>query len=749
MAREGYQEAPEIAPSLEAPSDYSHAEPGRGAASLAEGASALGQGLLDASKFYGQVAADNGTNNTLEQVTHVLHGDPSKMVAGPDGTLQPDTGFFGKRGADAMSAREETDQRIHEIIQDNREGLQSPLARLQYDNETRRYRAQWQQQMGTYADDQQKVWSLDTNKTASTIGLNSIAMDPMNDAGIADSIERVRASYVKTAQIQYGSSPEIANGAVLKADQDIAITRVHSLIGDNRGTDAQKVFDDNRGILGSLSNYDALNQQVKASVVNQTMVPAVNDYVATVVAGAQGVTGSVTNQAIKNAFWGQESGNRSNIRNSDKGAVGPGQVEPATFAAFAHPGEDITNPDANRAVSGRIIDKYMQDYNGDVSRVAVAYFSGPGNVAPPGSATPWIHDRSDGHTLTSQYVAGIQRRTTAFPTTADALNASLPDIYSSAEKRAQELFPDNPPAQNEFVGHAVRSVQMHITQMDAVARVDSHVVEASMAKTNAISLDQLRADPNTAAALDRMATENPMGYMGLERRLDANAHGAAINFGGQFSHFLDRVLADPKDPNAITRPDQLNNFVGHGKTAFITNTGIQTLTALMQLNQGPGGHAQAVQIRQFMNTMHSNLTFSSASAGLVDPKGEDKYAQFSSIAIPALVNAAKGGKLASLLNPNSPDYVGNMATPFMRSQTEIMDDQLRNSLNVAPVAPPTIRGADVASVTHQLSRIGDEAQRKAALRAAVAGGSVNRQIGEQIAETNGWIAARNPVPMAQ
>lgn len=114
--------------------------------------------------------------------------------------------------------------------------------------------------------------------------------------------------------------------------------------------------------------------------------------------------------ALHAAFLGQESGNRSNVPNSPKGAVGPGQIEPDTFALFARPGEVITNPDQNRAVSARAIDHYYQQYGGDVGRVAVAYFSGPGNVAPPGSPTPWKADKSDGHSTTSAYVAGIERR---------------------------------------------------------------------------------------------------------------------------------------------------------------------------------------------------------------------------------------------------------------------------------------------------------------------------------------------------
>jgi hypothetical protein len=121
--------------------------------------------------------------------------------------------------------------------------------------------------------------------------------------------------------------------------------------------------------------------------------------------------GNQTTGTIRSAIWGQESGNRSNVGTSVDGAVGPGQMLPATFQQYARPGERIDNPADNRAVSGRMIDHYTQQYQGDPARVAVAYFSGPANVAPPGSAHPWKNDAQDGNGKSvSSYVADIQGR---------------------------------------------------------------------------------------------------------------------------------------------------------------------------------------------------------------------------------------------------------------------------------------------------------------------------------------------------
>lgn len=114
---------------------------------------------------------------------------------------------------------------------------------------------------------------------------------------------------------------------------------------------------------------------------------------------------------IHNAFIMQESGGNPNVPTSVTGAMGPGQIQPDTFKQYAQPGERINNPADNVAVSKRILQDYYKRYNGDTGRMAVAYFSGPGNVAPPDSPTPWVKDKADPTgKSTSSYVSDIGRR---------------------------------------------------------------------------------------------------------------------------------------------------------------------------------------------------------------------------------------------------------------------------------------------------------------------------------------------------
>jgi hypothetical protein len=152
----------------------------------------------------------------------------------------------------------------------------------------------------------------------------------------------------------------------------------------------------------------ALHQVYGFHAVTNSLAPSQS-------AAAQGVGGSGASSPsldqVQGAIHTQESGGRATSATSVDGAQGGWQVTPATFAQYSNPSESINNPADNETVGRRILKDYYNRYNGDAARVAVAYFSGPGNVAPAGSATPYIHDAADGNgKTTSSYVADVTGR---------------------------------------------------------------------------------------------------------------------------------------------------------------------------------------------------------------------------------------------------------------------------------------------------------------------------------------------------
>lgn len=115
---------------------------------------------------------------------------------------------------------------------------------------------------------------------------------------------------------------------------------------------------------------------------------------------------------------------------SPQGAVDG--IMPGTFQQYAHAGEDFHDPGARAAVRERIIGDLANrpDVQGDPARIAVGFFSGPGNIAPPGSPTPWLHNRSD------------------------ALGTSVEDYVNRAQKFMETGAPPSGPQNTGIVGSA-------------------------------------------------------------------------------------------------------------------------------------------------------------------------------------------------------------------------------------------------------------------------------------------------------
>lgn len=89
----------------------------------------------------------------------------------------------------------------------------------------------------------------------------------------------------------------------------------------------------------------------------------------------------------------------------------PFQIQKPTFDRFAQQGESWNNVADRNAVAQRMLAKFNQDYGGDLGRIATAYFSGEGNVAPAGSPTPYLKNVADSNGKTvASYVSDIARR---------------------------------------------------------------------------------------------------------------------------------------------------------------------------------------------------------------------------------------------------------------------------------------------------------------------------------------------------
>lgn len=566
MARADYEGVPTVEARIQAPDDYQrvNASPDAFGAALARGGEEAGAGLLKLSDFYGATAASQATTNFVTERQKILTGDPSNMVTGPDGQPTVDGGYLGLTGQAALDARESTLQKLDDLYAQTASTLKTPQSREMFANEARRYLAQAQVDIGGHYTQQSKVWAENTSNEAATVNLGLIGANPSIPNPAAE--DSIRQSYVRLAQImpeKYGST----DGALLKANRDIAAARIRGQLAADPIASV-KTYRDNKDVLAGTPLGLELNRQASDAAALQLQGIYSNPNNMTQFGFGEGgaaMQGSVSpgSDALHKAFLGQESGNNSNVGNSSAGAQGPGQIMAATFNRFAKPGESITSPADNRAVSARILDHYAQQYNGDPARIAVAYFSGPGNVAPAGAATPWKRDVADTDgTHVSKYVAGIQGRLGQSgggdQTSTGASTDTETRYLDFVRGKATEVFPDEP----GIVEHVVRGVQSDLQSNFAIggasARtgVENQLQNADAEVSNAqVVTGKLPSDAEIHAAYMR---DPEKAQAAIEARDEiASVSGLLVGMADktpeQIQQLVESVKPDPGRPDTYAR----------------------------------------------------------------------------------------------------------------------------------------------------------------------------------------------------
>lgn len=535
---------PEVAPDARPPDDYQHirADASSFGGAIATGLKEFGAGASKAGHFFGEVAADEGANQFQEATNKILHGDSSKTVPGPDGTMQPDLGYLGLKGRAALDARPATEKAIEDQLKSIREGLTTPEQILKFDNFSRRYRSYAVGQIGTHADNQANTWYAQVNDASGRLALTHIAANADNPEQVAAGASDLISARVKQAQLK-GGGPELVSQAIASAKADALKAQVDA-IAINDPVRAMRILDNNRTIAGA--DYPAIAGHLRARV-DQVRGHEVADYVLG--------RSPVNVDSVHGAIIGQESGGNPNVRTSTDNAKGPGQILDSTFARYAKPGESITNPADNLAVSKRIVADYYQKYDGDPARIAVAYFSGPGNVAPPGSPTPWKEDRKDGNgASTSGYVAGIMKRLGGAAGPVAQPGGALPD-KADAYERVLAATADQPNVQTAAIAR--------MNQTYSVYHQDENKYAAAF---------KARLDDSLTEAWNTGAVQTPMTVDEFNRRYGAtdgpkqyDLYQSNVRFGADYASVATMNDADQERVLAKWTPEPGENYVARLK----------------------------------------------------------------------------------------------------------------------------------------------------------------------------------------
>ena len=152
---------------------------------VAQGEEKFGAGAQEAGQFFGQVAADQATNNFVQEATQI-RGD-----------------FSNLRGQEAMTAWPEVQQKLNDAFEKNRADL--PLGGQEYyDRFGRRELVNNQDYLLTHYNQQTTEWGKTVNDTTVQAGLTAIGQNPTDDNIYATNQARAVGAAIENAQLING-----------------------------------------------------------------------------------------------------------------------------------------------------------------------------------------------------------------------------------------------------------------------------------------------------------------------------------------------------------------------------------------------------------------------------------------------------------------------------------------------------------------------------------------------------------------
>lgn len=210
-----------------------------------------------------------------------------------------------------------------------------------------------------------------------------------------------------------------------------------------------------------------------------------------------------------------ESGGRLNPPDSKAGAIGPGQVMPATGAQYGVSPQQLRDPSVNVAVSGAYLGDLSKRYNGDPDAIAVGYNAGPK------VADRWLQSGRDPSVLPAETRGYLDKLHLIMPqggTSGAGALPQIPDMSGSMRTIALSDLAGFP-----ALGQAI----MNSPQWQAATEA---------AKTQAALPAQYAAPGANPALQQQLAAAKARGaYSGPEADVGLQSHLASAKAAAQFA----------------------------------------------------------------------------------------------------------------------------------------------------------------------------------------------------------------------
>lgn len=583
----------------------------------------------------------------------------------------------GKQAADAYP---QFAQKLQDLQQQHANSLASPIARNDFMNASSYMQNRLTLMGSTHAAQQEReYWKQSHAANVETAGQWGVLMqnDPHSvdtaAASIADSVHQLGkmngqddATIAAQTQQQLGKYYRQVIESQAAQDPGAALSTFDRVKSKMDGASIAET-DRSLRVLHDRMAVDSFSQH-QGSLTGPDVQPA-----------QQGLTPT----KIMNGLIGTEGSGPNAV--SPSGATGRAQIMRGTFDQYALPGESYANEDDRRAAAKRYVDDMWKKYPGDAGRMAVGYFSGTGNIAPPGSPTPWIQNRSDGISTTEQYVnrfANIVHAPQAYTMEADR----MAQIRDAATKQ----FPGRPDLQRQAVGQAWQEIsQTNALQSKYEAEQQKYQRDQQDAAGDEVvrSLMGGRADPQQL--IDTIRNNGYLTYQQKDQLWklvqaqagETNSHDVKT-YGSGFSDLFNAVHASQDDPNRITNESQLYGHVG--PNGDLTMAGLNELRKEMQGKKTPEDAAAGKMKTAAMAYAKRQIYGDDAMMNekLVDPGKQDLYETgFVPTFLKAYDDGIKAGKSPfQLLSKDSPDYITDKVLGAIKPDPNSHED-MRNLLS--------------------------------------------------------------------
>lgn len=715
-----------VAPTVGMPSDY-----GTVRASPANFGSQIGQALEQGGNQLGEAAS------FAQQVAMQRQGMLNEaMVADADSQGNKEltdikSWYKTLEGPAAVAAHPEAEQKALQVRQKMLQTLPNEAAKRSFNLQFTRSERYALGELGEYKTVQEKRWITKSNTDTVLQAQDSFGSTTASEAEDIDNRSKIIFGAAKITQDQgYGAYALSPDGQVIDTGTGMKINEQTGRVTFNdtdTGRAAQEIYNQTletylgQAYANKINNYLTVDENpVKASEYlkeNWDYIPtktraSLTKLIAPVLHDQQ--AREVAKSNVDNALWVYEHSQEpvslnpsASVDASDpdkvtdrfikqeSGGKGSniGQIQPETWKEYATPNEDVSNPTDNRNVTKRILSSYLQNYklpdgSPDLARVAVAYFSGPGNVADTSSSDPFkndVHD-SSGKSVSS-YVADITGQHLSsnplggYNTQADYLEANEDEILLKTEAQARLLYGNNQRLVDTSIAHTKTYINDIVSRQRKQDAVDIRQLQDYVFKRlgaaggSTRTMDILSNGPKEVQDLwNRFQESHPSeAYSFKNKVVTATSKGMNLDYGTDFWRYYEKVAT-----GEINDPSKLWDAVGSTKNAPITPSGLDALTKVIDRINTPEGIAFAHEEKTFFDNARKLVTGSSQGAGYFDPDGDKKFSLFMQNALPKIQAGQSQGKSSkSLFDPKSPDYVGDALPSFYRLPSVAAQDMIK------------------------------------------------------------------------